>query len=93
MSNTPDPRMSRTHLYAFARRDWSALARVKEEHLVQSYREHGSQASRAQASALYDHARSHVADFPSEEERLLDLEHHIRLKRLVDKASHAITVR
>jgi hypothetical protein len=93
MDSSNDHRLSLTDLRAFARRDWAVLARLKEEHLVQSYREHGFRASRALALALYDHARAHAPDFPSEDERRLDLEHHIYQKRLIDKASNALTLR
>lgn len=93
MSSANDCKMSLADLRAFARRDWAGLARIKEEHLVQSYREQGAHASRALALALYDHARAHATDFPSQDERRLDFEHHTHLKRLLDKASHALTLR
>jgi hypothetical protein len=38
--------------------------------------------------ALYDHAKA-VSDFPSKSYQAEDLAHHVRLKKLIDRASQA----
>jgi hypothetical protein len=69
------------------------LGRLKEEHRADRYREQGAGATLAVAEALFEHARTIATDFPSESYRQEDLEHHIELKRLIDRTAHAFTVR
>ena len=77
----------------FARRDRSEVEKLKREHHARRYGEHGFVATLRAAHSLYDLARSLRPDFPSTRERRDDLAHHLRLKRLLDRASHALALR
>lgn len=85
--------MDRAAARAFAQRDYALLERLKEEHRTRRHREQGADATVEVVSALFEHAREISPDFPSARYRAEDLEHHIRLKRLLDRAAHAVTVR
>ncbi|HSN97943.1 MAG TPA: hypothetical protein VLS89_06580 [Candidatus Nanopelagicales bacterium] len=85
--------MDRAALRAFAQRDYALLERLKEEHRARRHREQGASSTVEVVSALFEHACQVAPDFPSERYRDEDLEHHIRLKRLLERASHAFPVR
>ena len=69
-------------LIAYARRDWSAperLARVSRTRLAVAERIR-------LAIALYEAARATRPGWPSDEDRRVDLAHHLRLRALLDTA-------
>jgi len=80
------------HLRAFARRDWARVDHHKRQHWAKLYKVKGAQRTIALAHALYEHARSlnpSIAHAGRDE----DFAHHVRLKKLMDAAAHAFTVR
>jgi hypothetical protein len=85
--------MNSADIRAFARRDYALLERFKEEHRARRFREQGASATLEVAEALFEHARQAAPDFPSERYRKDDLEHHIRLKHLIERTAHAFAVR
>lgn len=85
--------MNAVDLRAFLQRDYALLERLKEEHRARRHREQGPAATLEIAEALFEHARQVAQGFPSEQYRQEDLEHHIRLKRVIDRAAYAFTVR
>ena len=85
--------MDAADIRAFARSDYALLEHLKEEHRARRFREQGASATLTVAEALFEHARQVAPDFPSEHYRQDDLEHHIRLKRLLDRAAHAFAIR
>jgi len=73
------------HLRAYARREWSrpqALARRDRANMTVHERV-------AMAIALYEAARATRPGWPTDQDRLRDLEHHLRMNRLLDQAAHA----
>ena len=78
-------------LREFAGRARSAVAQAKAKHWQASH-EADPLASMAAAHAAFEHART-VAGFPPRHYLEADLAHHIELKRLIDRASAAFTVR
>jgi hypothetical protein len=78
--------MRREDLIAFARRDWDAIAAMKERFWVEQKR----QMTASQALRLADDMRCAVLaprpDWQSEEERDADLATHIRVSELLHRA-------
>lgn len=71
-------------LRAFVRRDWNATADLD---LLARASQPIEQKLRI-AEALYEAARATVPGWPSEADRLADLEHHIAVRRLLERAAH-----
>jgi len=78
---------------AFVNRDWALLERSKEDQRVESYQLLGWQASRKLALSLYDHALQASPGFPRKEAQDEDFEHHVRVKRLIERVNHAFGTR
>ena len=81
---------------AYARRAWHAAERLKREHWARETAAHGPLATFEASVALWEHMRRLRPDWPSPDERREDLEHHLRLKRDIDRARgafHAVTDR
>jgi len=76
-----------------ARRDWGVLADVKRAQVKARFRDGGADATMRAAAALWTHMRSVRPDWPSKRDRAEDLAHHIELKRLIERASDALTRR
>ncbi|MBK9262102.1 MAG: hypothetical protein IPM54_20145 [Polyangiaceae bacterium] len=85
--------MTSDDIRAFVKRDWALLERLEEDQRAESYRTLGWQASRKLALSLYDHALQVSPGFPQKDAQAEDLDHHIPVKRLIDRARHAITTR
>jgi hypothetical protein len=60
---------------------------------ARAFREHGFRVTLDAGHALFEHARRLRPDFPTERDRAEDLAHHVALKRLLDRARRAFTVR
>jgi hypothetical protein len=83
--------MRKEHLREFAGRPRQAVAEAKANHWKARH-DADPIALMTAAHAAFEHARS-VADFPPHHYLEADLAHHIELKRLIDRASSAFTVR
>ena len=69
---------------AAMQRDWSA-----PERLARSARAQMPRAAKVRmAIELYEAARASVPGWPSDAQRRADLDHHMKLKALMNKASH-----
>lgn len=78
------PRLDPDDLRRYAARDWSA-----PERLARRARAAQSVEERVQlAIALYEAARKTRPGWPDEATRRADLEHHLRLKSLMERAAH-----
>lgn len=85
--------MDPADLRAFARRSRDEVEQKKREHWAQRSREPDGLATLRAGHALYAYARKVRPDFPTERDRAEDLAHHVELKRLLDRASHAFALR
>ena len=74
-------------LKAYAERPWSAAKLAKREHWAREVARPGSRAAFEAAQALWLHMRMLRPEWPSEEERAADLEHHVAQKRALDRAA------
>lgn len=72
-------------LRRFAGRDWERLAAMKQQAWLARKHELGAASSLREAASLYAWARTVRPDWPSAEDRRLDLESHQRLNRLLDR--------
>jgi len=84
--------MEREHLEAFIQRDRAAVERLKREYWVEQFRQHGGLATMRSGHLLFEHARSLRPDFPGQRAREADLEHHVELKRMLDRTADALSL-
>jgi hypothetical protein len=84
--------MDRSSLRAYLDRPWEKLEANTERHRVETYRRDPAWAWRT-AAALRAAVSEANPDWPTTEGRAADYNHHVRLRRLLDRASHAITRR
>jgi len=78
---------------AFTDRPWDELAALKRRHAAERYAREGHHASLRIARGLYARFRSLAIEGSVEgyeERRQRDLEHHVELKRLLDRARGAL---
>ena len=78
---------------SFMQRSYDVVAESKEDHWARRFQERGAEATWHAGQALREHAKRVRPDWPSEHDRAEDLEHHIQLKRLLDRAAHAFARR
>jgi hypothetical protein len=74
---------------SFMGRAYDVVAESKQGYWARRFRKEGAEATWRAGQALREHAHQVRPDWPSEEDRAEDLEHHIRLTRLLDSAAHA----
>jgi hypothetical protein len=91
MRYTPD--VERDAIRAFARRDWRLVEAAKHGYWTERLRREGPEALLRAVEGLRRTLRSVRPGWPSEEERALDLAHHIELKRRLDAARDLFTDR
>jgi hypothetical protein len=72
---------------AYVERGWSEAERLKREHWAREYRARGSVATVDAAQALWAHMRAARPDWPTDADRGADLDHHVALKRSIDRAA------
>lgn len=77
----------------FAERDWSRIEALDRRYWIEEYRRHGAAATVGASVALWRHMRRLRPDWPNDEERRRDLEHHVSLKRLLERASRDLAAR
>ncbi len=78
-------------LRAYAGRAWHLVAALKREHWAREVARRGALATFEASEALRAHMCRLRPDWPSERERREDLEHHIALKRAIDRAAGAFS--
>ena len=74
-------------LRAYARRAWHLAAAAKRAHWARELAGPGPLATFEASESLREHMCRVRPDWPSERERREDLEHHIALKRAIDRAA------
>jgi len=72
---------------AYAGRPWAAAELAKQKHWADEFACRGPQASFEASQALWVHMRALRPDWPSDEDRWADLDHHIDTKRAIDRAA------
>lgn len=75
---------------AFMERPWGLLEAATEEHRAERAQEDPEWAWHT-AQALREEVRRLNPGWPTEEDRARDLEHHVKLKALIDRASHELS--
>ena len=85
--------MDPADIRAFAGRDWAAAEASKRAYLAERAREGDGMWAFWAAQALFEHMRALRPDFPTEADHAGDLEHHVALKRTLDRASRALLAR
>lgn len=85
--------MDRDAIRAFVERDRKSVAALKRDHHARRNRISGGKSGLAAAAILREHVRRARPDWPTPQDRQKDLEHHIELKRCIDRAAHAFTAR
>jgi hypothetical protein len=73
---------------AYARRPWQRAAAARQRHWQAEVERRPLLAFEA-AQALWAHMRMLRPDWPSDEERRLDLVHHVELKRALERVAGA----
>ena len=81
--------MNPQHLRDFLQRDWETAAARKREHWVREFAACGAVATLEASAALWRHMRAVRPDWPTPEQRQEDLDHHIAVKRAIDRAARA----
>lgn len=79
--------MDADDIRAYAQRAWAAAEAGKREHWAREFAARGSAATLEAAHALWIHMRAVRPDWPTARERDADLDHHIALKRAIDRAA------
>ena len=74
---------------AYVNRGWSAAEALDQEHWAREFARRGPGATRGASEALWAHMRLLRPDWPSNDERLDDLAHHLALKRAIDRLAGA----
>lgn len=85
-------RMDPSHLREYANRDWGAAERLDARHWRDEIASRGASATLEASQALRRHMELVRPDFPSAEERNADLQDHIAVKRMLDRAAGAFRV-
>ena len=81
--------MDREAVRAFVRRNRAAVADAK----AGWWAGHDRDAAIRTSWALWEHARWVRPDWPTREERQADVDHHVRLKAILDRAARAFSRR
>lgn len=84
---------TRSEIQAFANRPWEMVSSLDRHYWAEKFRQNGSQSSVNASVALWRHMKSVRPEWPDAGERRRDLEHHVLLKGLLDKASRVLTRR
>lgn len=81
--------LRREDLLAFVRRPWAMGRRRKDRHWTAAAIARGPAAMLEAAEELRAHLRLVQPGWPSAEQRRADLQHHVRLKQLLDRYARA----
>jgi len=74
-------------LRAFAHRDWARADAAKRARVAETFRREGPTRLLRTARALFEHALAVNPGWPPARDRSADLEHHVKLKGWLDRAS------
>ena len=79
--------MTESSLVEYANRNWAKTAGQDRLHWAREYRRHGHAATWNASRSLWLHMKTVRRDWPSQADRQLDLENHLRLKNLLDRVA------
>ena len=82
--------MNNADIKAYVNRNWAVMDDLNRCYWAGEYRRHGASSTIKAAQILWLHMKSIRPDWPSPEERDLDLQHHIALKQLLDKVDNKL---
>lgn len=85
--------MERKAIRAFVARDRDRVAALKRDHHANRYRASRGTSGLEAGQVLREHAIRVRPDWPTQRDRNEDLEHHVELKRQLDRAAHAFSAR
>jgi hypothetical protein len=85
--------MNRKDLVDYARRPWAEAASAKASHWVREFRARGPEVTLRAAHGLWLHMARVRRDWPTAQDRERDLEHHLELRRSLDRAARALAGR
>ena len=74
----------------YAARDWQAVASQDRLHWLRQYRQHGPEATMGASLTLWEHVRQVRPEWPTARERQEDLDHHLRLKQIFQRAANTL---
>lgn len=74
----------------FAQRDWTRISALDRIYWANEYERNRAAGSRRVSDALWQHMKSINPQWPDVSEREADLEHHIRIKQLLDQAANGL---
>jgi hypothetical protein len=83
--------MERQAIAAFLARGWGAAEALERDHWAREFAERGPEATFAASQALWRHMRSVRPDWPSDVDLQADLDHHVHLKRAIDRAARVFS--
>jgi hypothetical protein len=81
------------HLRDYLERGWARAEELEREHWARVRQEQGALATVRAAGALFEQMRRLRPDWPDENGRRDDLEHHVAQQRLLQKAGRALRAR
>ena len=85
--------MNRKDVLDYAGRPWAETASAKASHWVREYRARGPEVTLRAAHSLWLHMSRVRCDWPTIQDRESDLEHHLELRRNLDRAARGIAGR
>lgn len=74
----------------FAQRDWTKISELDRRYWANEYKRNGALSSRQASDAMWQHMKSINPEWPDASQREADLEHHIRIKQLLDQAANGL---
>ena len=82
--------ISKAQIKAFAKRDWEKISELDSSYWAEEYRRNGAESSLKAAEALRRHMKLLHPEWPDKAQRAADLQHHIKIKRLLDQAANGL---
>lgn len=90
-STSPDPR--RDKAAGFVKRNWRVMEALDQKYWPERIEQEGAGVALQAAQALWLHMKTVNPSWPAAGDRKSDLDAHIALKRLLDRAAHERTAR
>jgi hypothetical protein len=84
--------METKDIIEYANRNWEQVSEMDYEYWKTAYKDEGFKATQNASFALWQHLKSIRPEWPNSQERHRDMEHHIKLSKLLEKASHGLSI-
>ena len=78
------------NLDEYAARDWWIIEHQDRLHWIREYRQHGPEATMRASMALWEHVRQVRPEWPTARDRQKDLDHHLLLKQIFQRAADTL---